>query len=667
MKVLAEPVRLGNATAANRLVFGPHETNLGRGRRLSERHVAYYRARALGGAGVVVVEEASVDSSDWPYERAPLAAECADGWEAVADACHSYGSLVVAALGHSGGQGSSAYGQRALWGPSNVPDVATREVPKAMDTEDTAVLVDGFRQAAQLALAAGCDGVEVNAGQWSLLRQFCSGLTNQRQDAFGSDRALVLRQVLEAVRGASGQAVVGLRFSCDELAPWAGLVPEAAATMLAGLVAEQGFDYVTVVRGSAYGTGATRPDGHVHEAFNREATALVRGALPASVAVIAQGSVVAPTVAAALVSDGVADLVEMTRAFVADAELGLKVAGGHIHRVRPCTLCNQACQVRDVRNPLVSCMAEPQSGYETVEPRAPDWRTERPPIAFLGSSPGGPARLLVVGGGPAGLECARVASLRGIPATVLERGEVFGGMLRVASRLPGRSRLALLADWLEQECRLAGVELVAEHETALEELDAHPGPVALCTGGRAGRRSYGVEPFASVLTAAEVLAADPHAGTAPPSPAVVYDPIGGPIGVGTAEHLASLGSSVVLVTPEFVAGEQLARTGDLAPASVRLQQAGVEVLRRSLLRSVAPGAVTIEARDSGELRTVDATVLVDAGHRLPEDALLKAVAGRGSVFAAGDAVAPRTVLEAVLEGRRVAMGLPLRRRESLPA
>src|SRR4051812_29127016 len=100
---------LGSRTARNRIVFGPHETNLARRRAISDRHVAYYRRRAVGGCGTIVVEEASVHPSDWPYERAPLASEAVAGWTAVAEACHREGALVLAALGHSGGQGSSAY------------------------------------------------------------------------------------------------------------------------------------------------------------------------------------------------------------------------------------------------------------------------------------------------------------------------------------------------------------------------------------------------------------------------------------------------------------------------------------------------------------------------------------------------------------------------------
>jgi 2,4-dienoyl-CoA reductase (NADPH2) len=354
--------------------------------------------------------------------------------------------------------------------------------------------------------------------------------------------------------------------------------------------------------------------------------------------------------AAEIVAGGEADLVEMTRGFIADADLARKVLGGESERVRPCTLCNQACQVRDPRNPLISCTTDPYTGYESVEEPVP---------AAPAVQPSRIERLVVVGGGPAGLECARVAALGGFEVSLFERSPQLGGMVMTASKAPGRERLARFVEWLEAECRRAGVEIVTNHEVALEELDAHDGPVVCCTGSRPGRRGFAVASFAPVLTAAEMLSAERLVGEPPPSPAVVFDPIGGPIGIGAAELLASLGAAVTFVTPDFVVGDQLARTGDLAPASVRLQQAGVAIVTRSFVRSVETESVVVEQRDSGEVRTLAAAVLVDAGHRLPEDTLYRAVAAaRSGVLLAGDALAPRTVLEAVLEGRRAAMGLP---------
>jgi 2,4-dienoyl-CoA reductase (NADPH2) len=214
------------------VLFGPHETNLGDGRRFSARHAAYYGRRAAGGAGVIVTETASVHGSDWPYERAPLAAE---GWGEVLAACRPHGALVLAGLGHAGGQGSSAYHHQALWAPSRVPDVVTREVPMAVEQPEIDALVAAFGAAAALAAAADLDGVEVDAGQHSILRQFLSGLTNHRTDGYGADRVRLLREVLDAVRtGLGDDRVVGLRLCCDELAPWAGITPAAGADTAAG-------------------------------------------------------------------------------------------------------------------------------------------------------------------------------------------------------------------------------------------------------------------------------------------------------------------------------------------------------------------------------------------------------------------------------------------------
>ena len=226
---LLTPLTLGSRTAPNRVVFGPHVTNLGSDdRSIPERHVAYYERRARGGCGTIVVEGASVHSSDWPYERSPLAARCVDGWAEIAAACRPHGSLVIASLDHAGGQGSSAYNQAPLWAPSRVPEVNSREVPKWMEVDDIAAVVDGFAAATKLAVDADLDGVEINAGQHSLVRQFLSGLTNQCDDAWGHDRLLFARRVIESTRDAAGDRVVGLRLSCDELAPWAGITPEMA-------------------------------------------------------------------------------------------------------------------------------------------------------------------------------------------------------------------------------------------------------------------------------------------------------------------------------------------------------------------------------------------------------------------------------------------------------
>jgi 2,4-dienoyl-CoA reductase (NADPH2) len=636
---LVDPVVLAGRTAPSRVLFGPHETNLGRGRQLSDRHTAYYQARAAGGAGIVVTETASVHPSDWPYERAPLADQCGPGWRRLAEACRPHGTVVLAGLGHCGMQGSSAYSQSVLWGPSPVADVVSREMPAAMEPADIDAVRVGFADAARGAVDAGLDGVEIDAGYSSLLRQFHSGLTNQRADGYGSDRLRLTTEVLTAVRATLGPGrVLSLRLCCDELAPWAGVTPEHAATQVAVLA--DLVDLLVVVRGGPYSASAYRPDAHTPPAFNVGLCRQMREAAAGKAAVVLQGSVVDPTVAQSALDDGVADLAEMTRAQIADPRLVSLVRAGASDRARPCILCNQACRVRDNRNPVVSCVGEPRSGYETVEP----------PVD--GTDPV-QRRVVVVGAGVAGLECARVLATRGHQVRVVERSDRLGGALRAAAVGPGRDRLAALAEWLVAECRVLGVTMETGAEVTAAALDAARAggqEVVLATGARAAPLGVPVDGSCLVVEASALLV--DGAGTLPDGPVVVHDPVGGPIGVGVAEWLAGAGRDVALVTPDPIAGTLLSLTGDLADANTRLQRAGVRRQLRALLRGVHHGQALLDDVWTGERRTVGCAVLVDCGHRLPEETLYLA---RPGTLRAGDCVAPRGVLDAVLEGRRRAL------------
>ncbi|MCX5041596.1 mycofactocin system FadH/OYE family oxidoreductase 1 [Aldersonia sp. NBC_00410] len=631
--MLTEPVVLAGRVATSRVVFGPHETNLCNRRSLSPKSVAYYERRARGGAGIVVTEYASVGPDDWPYERAPLATECVTGWRDSAAACHAHGTLLLAGLSHNGSQGSTAYSRSILYAPSRVPDPGSRELPSEMQPADIATVVSGFAEAAALAAGAGVDGVELDAGATGLLRQFHSGLTNERTDTFGTDRLRFTREVIAGVRAAIGSdRILALRLSCDELAPWAGITPESAAEDAAALA--DSIDLLTVVRGGALHLAAYRPDAHMPPGFNRDLSRTIRSRVAGRVPIVLQGSMIDAESAQQALDDGVADLVEMTRAQIADPDLVRKVRSGH--RPRPCVLCNQACLVRDVRNPLVGCIGNPDAGHEM----------DRPPVPQEQSG-----AALVVGGGAAGLEAARVLAERGHPVTLRERSNRLGGMARAAAVGESRTMLARLTDWLANECHSLGVRIELDAEVGADDIDAarRAGEtVIVATGSRDAPTRYRVDPPVRLLTAPMVLVG----AQLPAGPVLLDDPIGGPIAVALAEWLAARGHEVAIATGDRLVGSQLAMTGDLVGANHRLQRAGVARHLGVVIRSAGADGTMLEDVFTGEQFGVACATLVDCGHRVPDDALWRA---RPETVRIGDCVAPRTLAEAIREGRAAAL------------
>jgi 2,4-dienoyl-CoA reductase (NADPH2) len=239
----------------------------------------------------------------------------------------------------------------------------------------------------------------------------------------------------------------------------------------------------------------------------------------------------------------------------------------------------------------------------------------------------------VVGGGVAGLETARVAAIRGHRVEVVERDSRVGGVAAIAG--PG----APLVAWLQSECDRLGVT-VSVGAASIPDGDV----VVQCTGSQPGRREYVIDDPSMVI---DILAV--HRGTPLPDGVIaLFDPIGGPIAVALAE---ALGDRAILLTQDQIAGNELSPTGDLAPANVRLAQRGVTIERRTVLRAVRRGEIEVEDRFTGVRRTIRCAALVDCGFRLPTDPL------PGAHLQAGDCVAPRTIYEAVLEGRRAALAI----------
>ncbi len=649
---LFTPQRLGRKVVPNRIVFASHRTNFAERNLFSEQHLYYYLARARGEVGLIVLEASIVHPSDFPYEHAIFGFDerIVDSYRRVAGALHAHSALVLAQLTHSGQEGTSGLAQRELWAPSPIPNAASREVPKAMEVEDIQAVVTGFARSAELARDGDLDGVELNAADKSLLRQFLSPLTNQREDDYGGaieNRLRFAREVIAAVRGALGPDLsLGLRLCGDEYAPWAGLKPEDSQAIAVALAAGGLLDYIAVTVGSIYSGHMARASMHVPEGYAVPLAEAVRRKLALSAAegvslpVFATERITDPLFAGDIIAGGRADMVEMTRALIADANLPRKSHAGQLADIRPCIACNQDCVVDSPMNPRLGCVHNASAGRET----------ETADEIIVPASR--PRRVMVIGGGPAGLEAARVSALRGHAVDLYERDASLRGQVGIAAIGPGRGELGKVIRYLEMQARKLGVRIHLGAEITVERVLAErPEVVIVATGARAAPRPFPATDTAWIVDDIQVLLGRAEVGRR----VVVVDQTGLARAASAAEFLADQGREVIVVAEDMFISPQLTATQDLALWYRRALSKGIKLLPQTLVRRVEGRRVVIADRFSREeraLEEVDTVVL--ALYRLPQQDLFLALKAQGfEVYRAGDCVAPRQISQAVLEGNRV--------------
>jgi len=637
---LLSPLRLGSITVSNRIVFAAHLTNLAQANRPGPDLVAYYEERARGGAGLIITEEQSVHPTDHPYERLIRAYDDSviPDYQELTRRIHAHGTSVLAQINHNGGQASSIYTRLPVWAPSSVADPLFREVPKEMEPAEIASVVAAYARVARHVRAGGFDGAELQASHSSLLRQFLSPYANRRSDRYGGSvdkRARIVREVVEAVRSAVGRDfVLGIRIPGDEFID-GGLTLEHSLQTVRILAADGLLDYFNTSLGTATHTlFMVEGSMHVPPGYQLYAAAALREVT--DLPVVGVGRIKDPIQAEQVLRDGVCDLIGMVRQQIAEPETARKAREGRQEEIRLCISCNQDCIGREGLNLEIGCIENPATGHERE---------------FLSPAPRPPGRrrrVLVVGGGPAGMQCGVVAARRGCDVTLCEAEAELGGQVRLATRVPNRAEFGDLARNLEGELRRQRVDVrLGSRVTAEQVLAERWDAVVCCTGARPDR------PAPHVLSVWDVMR-----GAAVGERVAVVDLVGFHQATSTAEWLAQRGHRVELLTPALTAGQDLGLTLDLENWHRRVLALGLRIFTSVAPLGYQQGIVqAVEAYSGRMVEFGPYDTVVVANHGRPDDQLYFELKGSVEVHRAGDSVVPRRAGDAINEGHRVALAL----------
>jgi 2,4-dienoyl-CoA reductase-like NADH-dependent reductase (Old Yellow Enzyme family) len=645
---LFSPLEVGGVRLRNRIFSAGHDTTLPTDGTVNDALIAYHRARAVGGVGLIIVQVAGVHETARYTSHLLMATDdvCIDGYARLADACHAEGAAVFGQLFHPGREiMESADGSAPVaYSASAVPTERFHVMPRALPVDMIEEIIAGYGASAGRLLAAGLDGVEIVASHGYLPAQFLSPRTNLRRDDYGGDptrRLRFLREVIDAVRSTVGTGVVGIRISGSEMSS-EGLQEDEVLAACAALNDGGGLDYINVTAGtSATHAGSVHivPPMAIAAAYTAPLSQAIRRAV--SVPVLVGGRINQPQDAERVLAAGFADACGMTRALICDPDLPNKAAAGRLDDIRACVACNQACIGHFHQGYPISCVQHPESGRELLY-------AER----RLASRA---RRVLVAGAGPAGLKAAAVAAERGHSVTICDSASRPGGQVLMAERLPGRGEFGGIADNLLREARAAGVE-VRMHTAVDRELvrRERPDVVVIATGARPRWPQLELTGTMPVLDAWQLLDGEPL----PEGRIVVADWRCDWVGLGIAELVARAGHATTLCVDGYMPGQRIQQyVRDTWLAS--LARLGVDIVPSVRIYGADDDSVFFESAIGADPVVIEevAALVLAQGH-VSVDGLSEELRDEDvELHLIGDCLAPRTVEEAVLEGLQLASRL----------
>ncbi len=652
---LFSPIRIRNVEIRNRILQSAHITNFAENGLPTERHVRYYEARAKGGIGLIIQEATAVN----PH-TAVHPSLTSHGWEEeftdrlrkISEAVHAHGAKLFLQIAHGGVVLSSYHTLTHTQGCSAVPTPANGEVPRVLSEAHIRELIQQHVDVALKAKEAGYDGVELHFGHGYLQQEFLSTAYNIRKDAYGGvleNRMRFGMEVIDAVRAAVGRDfVVGVRSSADELIPNGYTLEEAKQFM--PIWANSGkidFLHVTVAASTtmAYAIPPMMVPPRPFVYCAAEIKQLV------DIPVFSVIRINDPVTANDIIRNNEADMVTMTRATICDPELPRKAKEGRLDDVRHCIACNEGCWERWAHQAPITCMQNPEAGREGV------FRIE--PAAE-------PKKVMVIGGGCAGMEAAVVAKQRGHDVTLYEKAGELGGAILIPARAPSRQELGQTVRFLKHEMERLGIPVHLNTEvTADRVLRENPDAVIVATGATTiddpapdvvgPYASIEIEPGAHVVTAEDVLDGKAQTGQR----VVIADQQNYMKGLVTAEFLADQGKQVTVVMPlpiRYLAANPYDMDASTHGVQImNLKTKGVKRVSDCKVKRVRAGRAIIEDVFTQEEQDLEADTLVLSFWRKAETRLHDELEGRVTeLHLIGDALAPRRLIEAFYEGYKVA-------------
>jgi len=644
---LFSPLQIRGARLKNRIMSTGHDTTMPTDGYVNDRLIAYHKARAQGGAGLIVTQVAGVHETARYTSHLLMATDddCIPGYARLAKAVQAYDCRIFSQLFHPGREiMESADGLLPVaYAPSSMPNGRFGVMPRALPRDLIQEIIHGYGQAAWRLFTAGFDGVEVVASHGYLPAQFLNPRLNHRLDEHGGtleNRLRFLREILTEIRkNTSDQFVVGMRISAGERDE-SGLT--AAEALEACVHLQTQLDYVNLTTGTSASLG-----GAIHIAppmamapayFAQDANAYKQ---VLEIPVFVAGRINQPQEADAIIAAGLADICGMTRALIADSEMPAKAEAGNIDGIRACIACNQACIGHFHRGYAISCIQHPETGRElTYSTRPPAIRRKK---------------VMVIGGGPAGMKAAIEAAENGHDVTLFEAGPQLGGQALLAQLLPRRAEFGGIVTNLSRELATSGARIVKNTrvDRALAEREA-PDAIILATGAKPYIPDFPHDGDVQIADAWQVLRGEVKPGQR----VLITDWRGDWIAPGIAEYLARSGSSVALAINGTHAGQALPYyvRDDIVAVLHRLR---IPVTTYERLYGCSGDTVLMQHAASGEpivYEEIDTLVLCQ-GHVATAELEAELRPLVNEFFMIGDCMAPRTAEEAVYEGLQAGWSL----------